>query len=290
MQTQNEKIINYYTATMPAYEQVWYSPKNLSMHFGYYDANTKSHSESLLRINEVISNLANISSHDYVLDAGCGVGGSAIWLAKNIQCKVVGISIVPIQLQKANHYALKNQVSDRVEFSEQDYTSTTFENNTFSVVWAQESFCHTDHKKEFMEEAYRTLNDDGRLVIADAIVREAPPPLSKKERALMENWFNGWALSELLTLSQYQSLFQNAGFKRVEYHDISTHVAPSLQRLSRITRINAFIITLMIKLKLTKMMTLHQHVLCQNVLASRYQYQAFKLGLWKYTIVVAYKH
>ena len=118
---------------MLTYENWWYTPKNLALHFGYYDVNTKTHAASLVRINEVLSNIADIQETDKVLDAGCGVGGSAIWLAKNIHCKVVGINIHSSQLQKAIIYASDNEVSNLVSFEKQDYTSTSFKDKEFSL-------------------------------------------------------------------------------------------------------------------------------------------------------------
>lgn len=46
-----------------------------------------------------------------MLDAGCGIGGSSIWLAKNIQCTVTGISISEKQINNAQNLALKNNVN-----------------------------------------------------------------------------------------------------------------------------------------------------------------------------------
>lgn len=55
---------------------------NLAIHMGYYDDSIESHEESLLRLNEIVFDIAKIGENDLVLDAGCGVGGSSIWLAK----------------------------------------------------------------------------------------------------------------------------------------------------------------------------------------------------------------
>jgi hypothetical protein len=47
---------------------------------GYYDDYIESHEESLLRLNEIVFDIAKIGENDLVLDAGCGVGGSSIRL------------------------------------------------------------------------------------------------------------------------------------------------------------------------------------------------------------------
>src|SRR5206468_3719870 len=79
------------------YTWFWMSSDSLAMHFGYYDETVRTHDASLLKMNEVLARYAQITSHDHILDAGCGVGGSAIWLARIFGCQVKGITIVPEQ-------------------------------------------------------------------------------------------------------------------------------------------------------------------------------------------------
>jgi tocopherol O-methyltransferase len=38
-------------------------------------------------MNQVLANKAKIRKTDLILDAGCGVGGSSIWLVRNIGAK-----------------------------------------------------------------------------------------------------------------------------------------------------------------------------------------------------------
>lgn len=289
MQHQNDKVKDYYTATVCSYELAWYSQKTLALHFGYYDETTRWHRHALVKINEVLSNMASITHNDYVLDAGCGVGGSAIWLAKHRNCNVVGINIVFHQLEKAKRYTQDNNVSHLVNYDNQDYTNTTFADKTFSVVWGHESICHTDRKKEFIHEAYRILKDDGRLIIAECMLRETPE-ITTTEQQIIHEWLTGWAMHSLLTVSHYISLLKEAGFKRIEVHDITENTLPSLRRLNRLTLIPGWFISLCYKFGIGRNMTIYYQLLCKNVQASYYQYNAFQLGTWRYKVIVAYKY
>jgi cyclopropane fatty-acyl-phospholipid synthase-like methyltransferase len=59
----------------------------------YWDENTHTHSESLLNKNQKLYESADIKPGDYVLDAGCGIGGSSIWMAKNHANNLKAITI-----------------------------------------------------------------------------------------------------------------------------------------------------------------------------------------------------
>jgi tocopherol O-methyltransferase len=66
------------------------------LHHGYWDVN-QSAAEAQVRLMEVLAERAGVVRGSHVLDIGCGVGGSAIWLAKRFDCKVTGLTISPVQ-------------------------------------------------------------------------------------------------------------------------------------------------------------------------------------------------
>jgi tocopherol O-methyltransferase len=78
-------IERYYDLSEVHYRLHWNLDKSRSLHYGYWDASTKNFHEALLNINKIIAQHAHISKDDVALDAGCGVGGSAIWMAKKQQ-------------------------------------------------------------------------------------------------------------------------------------------------------------------------------------------------------------
>jgi tocopherol O-methyltransferase len=205
------------------------TPDNLAIHYGYYDDGVTSHENSLIRMNEVLANKAKIKKTDLVLDAGCGIGGSSIWLAKNIGSKVIGITLVEKQLDFAINLAREKGVEDLVEFKINDFTSTGFEDEIFDVVWAIESVCHTIDKKKFIDESYRILKKDGgRLIVSDYFMTK--DILTATEANDMK-WISGWALPNLCPVNHFNKYIHDIGFKKMAFEDATNFVLPSSKRM-----------------------------------------------------------
>ena len=128
-------IINYYDTCYWDYLFAWANRKNLALHYGYWDQETKSHHQSLFNMNKVLAEQIQIRASDYILDAGCGLGGSAIWLAETYGAKVLGITLSEQQVAHATRSAKQRGVSDLVTFRAADFCQTPFENESFDVVW-----------------------------------------------------------------------------------------------------------------------------------------------------------
>lgn len=286
-QTQTDKVIHYYNSTAVDYKLFWTGPKDLAIHFGYFDASVKSHQASLLKANEIFASYANITARDNVLDAGCGYGGSAIWLAKHIGCHVVGITIVPQQVQQARLFAAKQNVLDNVRFEQMDYTHTSFPDASFDVVWAVESIVHAEHKQDFICEAQRLLHPGGRFLIAEYMLRE---DLSVEEKASLSPWLEGWAMPGLLTVSEYSQLLGECGFKHVQVYDITQHIRSSVNRLGKLplptlptAKAFAVVARALCALKLFSQERL------KNIQAGICQNRALRLGQWNYIVIRAEK-
>src|SRR6266496_691167 len=130
------RICTYYDETWLAYRTMWLNQRNLALHCGYWDKSTHSHSASLINMNRTLANYIGIHSGQRILDAGCGVGGSAILLAKTYDVEVVGITPVESQIVRENSFMRAHNVTGRVSFEQQEYTHTTFPDASFDVIWA----------------------------------------------------------------------------------------------------------------------------------------------------------
>lgn len=76
-------VIRYYQETYLDYFFVLGLWGHWGMHFGFYDESHTTLREAILNSNRVLALKAGVQEGMKVLDAGCGVGGSALWLARN---------------------------------------------------------------------------------------------------------------------------------------------------------------------------------------------------------------
>ena len=277
----HQHIIQYYKDTENAYKDSWDLNNSLAIHYGYWDKKVRSFPESLLRMNEVMIEAAAIKSTDYVLDAGCGVGGSSIFMASTIGCKVTGITLSERQVQQAHNNAEERGVHKLVDFKVMNYCMTDFPDASFDVVWGCESICYADSKEQFIKEAFRLLKPGGRLVVADGFVTA----FVNNDHPIIRNWIDGWLVNYLESPERFQSFMYNEGFTNINYRNISKEASHSSRRLYRFYYL-ASLYLLWKKINFSKPATDMQK---RNIKACRYQYKGMKKGLWQYGLIVGKK-
>ncbi|MGH8615891.1 MAG: SAM-dependent methyltransferase [Gammaproteobacteria bacterium] len=210
---------------------LWLNAHNLAIHYGYWDEETRSHNRSLLNMNRVLAERAGISPGQVVLDAGCGLGGSAIWLAEHHQVKVIGVTLAQSQARTARKFAKKRGVANRVQFGVADYCATPFASGSFDIVWGLESICYALDKRAFITEAHRLLRPGGRLVVADGFAKRTTFNAAEWEAVLA--FLDGWAVPNLVTPGVFQSYLEESGFVDSAFTDITSNVMPSAERMYR---------------------------------------------------------
>lgn len=277
----HKKIVEYYRDTENAYKDSWDLNNSLAIHYGYWDKAVRTFPESLIRMNEVMMVTAGIKSSDHVLDAGCGVGGSSIFLAKTPGCRITGITLSERQVQQATANAASNGLSGLADFMVMDYAATSFPDQSFDVVWGCESICYADNKEQFVKEAFRLLKPGGRLVVADGFVSE----FENNHHPVIRQWLDGWQVNYLETPDRFSSFMQTAGFKQNSYRNITAEVMHSSRKLYR-TYFPASLYLLWRKISFSKPPTDMQK---KNIKACKYQYLGIKQHLWQYGIISGIK-
>lgn len=224
----NKDISDYYEQTEIHYRRAWDLENSLAMHYGYWREDTRNFRQSLQHMNEEMAKFAFISKADRVLDAGCGVGGTSLFLAKHFGCRVTGISITASHITQSERNARAANVEHLTRFECKDYTQTGYPDGHFDIVWALESFIHANDKPAFIKEAFRILKPGGRLIIGDYFRKESP--LNKQEKKTLEKWLHAWAISSMPSVSETETALAQAGFRQIQFADITSHIRPSAWR------------------------------------------------------------
>lgn len=270
----NKDVENYYDETEVHYRQFWKLDKNMGLHYGIWDDSTKNLSQAVINANRLLKELADIKKEHYVLDAGCGVGGSSIYLAKNVGCKATGITLSKKQTETGAKYAEREGVSNLVDFQQQDYTNTNFPDNTFDVAWAIESMTTATSKLEFFKEMYRVLKPGGKLVVADFFKTRS---FSIEEDKDMLTMFNGWAIADIQTVQEFEADGMKAGFKTAGNVDYTPAVKKSVYALYYAYLAGAWYS------KLYNFFNKDTHPFARDHYKTALaQYKSYKKGLWGY--------
>lgn len=222
----------YYDDLLKWYRRI-YSTDH--MHIGFWDENTKTHAEALLNTVITVANLLEIDDGDIVLDAGCGIGGGSRYVVDRFRVKTTGINLSRNLLDEALRLNATFKYKHLLDFFYMDYTDTTFEDTSFSKIFALESLCHADQKHIFLQEANRLLKPGGKLIVCDAFRTEKE--LSDKEKKVYDDTLAGWLIPNLPTVSEFHSMLKMEGFEKITYHEKIDLIRTSSTRMYKTSRL-----------------------------------------------------
>ena len=281
-----ERVVSYYEATHRWYRLFWYTPADLALHYGFWDETTRTRSDALRNENRFLAEVAQIRRTDYILDAGCGVGGSAIWLAEHYGCRVMGISINPSHIAAAKENAAENSVDHLTAFEIRDYTATGIPDGVFDVVWAIESFCHAAKPERLWREVWRILKPGGRLIVADGFQRH--PARNKKEQRIFTAFLKGLAVPPPLFLwKDLKGTLEKIGFQNIRQRDMTHAIARSSRGIFWLCLMWTPLVP--VTLMLYPLRPHFVRIMFNNWRAGIAQWKALRLGLWNYGVYCAEK-
>lgn len=201
------------------------------LHHGYWDSD-ETVPQAQVRLMERLAERAGIPRNASVLDIGCGLGGSAFWLAENFNCRVIGITISPVQARLARRKAKVRGLSDHVQFQVGDANKWEPEPETVDLVWIMESSEHFEDKKGFFERCASVLKPGGVLAVCAWLRRDGP--LLEYEQKLVATIAEAMLSASLDSLSDYQKWIRDAGLTVITAEDITSHVEPTWIHCTRI--------------------------------------------------------
>lgn len=274
-------VAEYYNTTQNHYERWWDLKKSLSLHYGIWTDQTKSFSESIRNTNRTLFELAEIEPTDHVLDAGCGVGGAAVYIHTNCGAKVTGISLSEKQIAFAHQYSVENNLTDSIDFKVQDYSKTSFADQSFDAVWACESISSAPDEELFVKEVARVLKKGGRLVLSDCFVTKDG---QEDKNQWMKKWDDTWAIGNRTTSQKFVEGLKKHGFSVEADLDYTDNVAQSARRMYYAALLGSIPSRTynFFNPKVSRFAKIHYK-------SGIYQYKAFNENLWRYKVIKAVK-
>lgn len=148
-----------------------------------------------------------------VLEVACNMGTTAIQLAKQFECQIIGVDLDEEALEKAKHNIAENKVEHLVQVQRANATKLPFEDESFDIVIneAMLTMLPIEAKEKAIREYLRVLKPNGFLLTHDVVLNteEAESILAELRDAIN-------VTVTPLTKANWKQLFHDCGFRNVE--------------------------------------------------------------------------
>ena len=160
--------------------------------------------------------LTKITDGLHILDVGCGTGKTVCYIAKHYKCKVVGVDITRLCIDKAKKAVEKAKLGDRVEFKVADIYNLPFKNETFDIVIIENVFSFLENKDKALKELIR-ITKHGRYIGGNVCFRSKK--LTSTEEKELEKISKEIYKSNVfpVTLDEFKKLIENQGLKEIKF-------------------------------------------------------------------------
>ncbi|KAM4076767.1 hypothetical protein ACJW30_12G089300 [Castanea mollissima] len=227
-------IAEFYDESSGVWEDIWGD----HMHHGFYDPDStvdvSGHRAAQIRMIDEALRFAGLSEDPTkrpksVVDVGCGIGGSSRYIASKFGAKCQGITLSPVQAQRANALAAAQGLSDKASFQVADALEQPFPDGQFDLVWSMESGEHMPDKAKFVNELARVAAPGGTIIIVTWCHRDLAPTeesLQPWEKELLNKICDSFYLPAWCSTAEYVKLLQSLSLQDIKAEDWSQHVAP----------------------------------------------------------------
>lgn len=224
--TLQQQIQTFYDASSGLWEQVW----GEHMHHGHYGpagTERKERRQAQIDLIEELLRWGGVSQAQAVLDVGCGIGGSSLYLAEKFGATATGITLSPVQARRATERAQAAGLGNRAQFQVADALNMPFADGSFDLVWSMESGEHMPDKTQFLKECHRVLKPGGTFLMATWCHRSIDEsPLTADEQAHLEKIYRVYRLPYIISLAEYEAIAHSLGYRNLRTADWSAAVAP----------------------------------------------------------------
>ncbi|MEX0929692.1 MAG: methyltransferase domain-containing protein [Balneolales bacterium] len=199
------------------------------IHIGLYENDEEPVFDASKRTVEHMAGLIpqKITNNTRILDLGAGYGGSARYLAKTYGCRVVALNLSELQNQRDRKMNREAKLSHLIDVVDGNFEEVPFDDNSFDVIWSQDSFLHSGDREKVVIEASRLLKSGGTFIFTDPMqVADVP----KKE---IKPVLDRIHLDTMGSIDYYRQMASKYGFEEITIED---HTHQLINHYGRIKR------------------------------------------------------
>jgi tocopherol O-methyltransferase len=232
--TQQKNHIN--KAALELYDRLA-TNKTLGLHLGYHEKGIRTYEESIINMNNFVGKLLDLdvlaTKKSIILDAGCGTGATLLYLAERYpNVNFLGITLAPKEIELAIN-AQKEKHIKNTKFILGDYNNIGLPDNSFDGVFALESLCYAEDKKKVLQEFYKILKPNTKLVVTDGFL--TGKSLNYFVQIAYDFDLAKAALPPMEKIEDFKLYLKEVGFNDIKIQDITKNIRLSFFIMSLIS-------------------------------------------------------
>ena len=211
----------YDTALSELLSRIWGG----HLHMGLFERPDEALEPAQMRANRRMAEAAGLRPGQRVLEAACGVGGTARFLAKNYGVEVLATNVAETQLAEGRVLTEAAGLSHLIEYRFADYHELPVADGSFDVWWCQEALLYSVDKRRVLEEALRATWPGGRLILSDLLLEDSVTGAEREAFTAQMRAPNMWSIR------QWDELIASLPVTVIERQDWRRHPAPTFERV-----------------------------------------------------------
>ena len=217
-----QRVRRYYDDNATVFERL--GQGGASIHRAVWGPGVTNRAAAMHYVDELLLGILH-GPRPTVVDLGCGLGASLLYLADRVDMVGEGITISPRQAARAAELIAAAGAGERVRCREGNYLSVPDDlagraDLTFSI----EAFVHSPDAARYFHEAARTLRRGSTLVVCDDVLASADPPSSRRAARWLAEFRTGWRVGSLLTVDQIGAVAAEHGLQLVRDVDLTPYL------------------------------------------------------------------
>ncbi len=220
-------------------------------HFGYYPPNTFwpfPINRALRAMEEQLFLTLDLPAGAQVVDAGCGVGHVALYMARR-GLRITGIDLIDHHLAKAwRNIARAGLPAGQVTVKKMDYHHLeSIPDQSHDGVYTMETFVHATDPEKALAGFFRILRPGGRLVLFEydhAMGVDPSIPQRVSDEMSLVNKYAAMPTNARSNAGVFQRMLEEAGFADVKVEDYSGNIRPMLRLFFWVAAVPYFFVTL----------------------------------------------
>ncbi len=162
------------------------------------------------------------ASRTRIIDLGCGIGGSLLWLAERFEIEGVGVTLSSVQARIGQELVRKHQEHHQLRGH---VTIAAGDIHDFAPPHAQdaaiciEAFALVPDASRFFRHVKKLLRAGGHLVLVDDFL--AHDLANEAEQQIADDFRRGWRVKTLITIDEAARLARAEGLELVDQIDLT---------------------------------------------------------------------